>query len=160
MNLEPIIQSEVSQKEKDEYCNSFFPSSSSSFLALSCAFEIITNGLLRAGLACHNPQGDQSWVFFGRTDAEAETPILWAPHANSWLIGKDPDAGRDWGQEEKGMTADEMAGWHHWLDEWVWVNSGSWWWEGRPGVLRFMGSQRVRQHWETEFNWTEIPRFN
>ena len=59
---------------------------------------------------------DQSWVFIGRTDAEAETPILWPPHAKSWLIGKDPDAGRDWGQEEKGTTEDEMAGWHHRLD--------------------------------------------
>ena len=59
-----------------------------------------------------HPKGDQSWVFIGRTDAETETPILWLPHANSSLIGKDPDAGRDWGQE-KGMTEDEMAGWHH-----------------------------------------------
>ena len=61
-------------------------------------------------------KGDQSLVFIGRTDAKAETPILWPPHRKSWLIGKDPDAGRDWGQEEKGMTEDEMAGWHHWLD--------------------------------------------
>ena len=67
------------------------------------------------------------------------------------------DAGRDWGEEEKGMTEDEMAGWHHWLDgRWVWVNSGSWWWIGRPGVLRFMGSQRVRHDWATELNWTEV----
>ena len=58
-----------------------------------------------------HPKGDQYWVFIGRTDAEAETPILWPPNANSWLIGKDPDAGRDWGQEEKGTTEDEMAGW-------------------------------------------------
>ena len=63
-----------------------------------------------------HPKGDQSWVFIGRTDAEAEIPILWLPHAKSWLIEKDPDAGRGWGQEEKGMTEDEMAGWHHWLD--------------------------------------------
>ena len=63
-----------------------------------------------------HPKGDQSWVFNGRTDAEAETPILWPPDAKSWLIGKDPDAGRDWGQEEKGTTEDEMAGWHHQLD--------------------------------------------
>ena len=63
-----------------------------------------------------HPKGDQSWVFIGRTDAEAETPKLWPPHAKSWLIGKDPDAGRDWGQEEKGTTEDEMVGWHHWLD--------------------------------------------
>ena len=61
-------------------------------------------------------EGDQSWVFIGRTDAEAETPILWPPHAKSWLIGKDPEAGRDWGQEEKGTTEDEMAGWRHRLD--------------------------------------------
>ena len=62
------------------------------------------------------PKGDQSWVFIGTTDAEAETPILWPTHAKSWLTGKDPDAGRDWGQEEKGTTEDEMAGWHHQLD--------------------------------------------
>ena len=61
-------------------------------------------------------KGDQSWVFIGKTDAEAETPILWPPHAKSWLIGKDPDAGKDRGQEEKGMTEDEMAGWHHQLN--------------------------------------------
>ena len=61
-------------------------------------------------------EGDQPWVFFGRNDAKAETLVLWPPHAKSWLIGKDSDAGRDWGQEEKGTTEDEMAGWHHWLD--------------------------------------------
>ena len=61
-----------------------------------------------------HPKGDKSWLFISRTDAETETPVLWPPHANSWLIGKDPDAGR--GQEEKGMTEDEMAGWHHRLD--------------------------------------------
>ena len=60
-----------------------------------------------------HPKGDWSWVFIGRTDAEAETPILWPPHAKNWLIGKDRDAGRDWGQEEKGTTEDEMAGWYH-----------------------------------------------
>ena len=63
-----------------------------------------------------HPKGDQSWVFIGRTDAEAETPLLWPPHAKSQLIGKDRDAGRDWGQEEKVVTKDEMAGWHHQLD--------------------------------------------
>ena len=59
---------------------------------------------------------DQPWVFFGRTDAKAETPILWPPHVKSCLIGKDSDAGRDWGQEEKGTTEDEMAGWYHQFD--------------------------------------------
>ena len=61
-------------------------------------------------------KGDQSWVFFGRTDAEVETLVLWPPHEKNWLIGKDPDAGRDWGKEEKGTTEDEMVGWHHWLN--------------------------------------------
>ena len=63
-----------------------------------------------------HPKGDLSWVFIGRTDVEAETPILGPPDAKSWLIWKDPDAGKDWGQEVKGMTEDEMVGWHHWLD--------------------------------------------
>ena len=100
-----------------------------------------------------HPKGDQSWVFIGRTDAEAETPILWPPHAKSWLIGKDPDAEKDRGQEEKGKTEDEMVGWHHRLNGWVWVNSGSWWWTGRPGVLQSMVSQRVGHNWATEPNW-------
>ena len=63
------------------------------------------------------PKGNQFWVFIGRTDVEAENPVLWPPDAKSWLIGKDPDAGKDWGREEKGMTEDEMVRWHHWLDE-------------------------------------------
>ena len=101
-----------------------------------------------------HPKGDQPWVFFGRNDAKAETPVLWPPHANNWLIGKDSDAGRDWGQEEKGMT----EGWDGWMPSptrwtWVWVNSGSWWWTQRPRVLRFMGSQRVGHDWATELNW-------
>ena len=70
-----------------------------------------------------HPKGDQSWVFLGRTDVEAETPILWPPDVKNWLIWKDPDAGKDWGQEEKGTTEVEMAGWHHWLDgrEFEWI---------------------------------------
>ena len=63
-----------------------------------------------------HPKGDQSWVFFGRTNDEAETPTLWPPQAKSWLIGKDSNSGKDWGQEEQGMTEDEMVGWHHRLD--------------------------------------------
>ena len=97
-------------------------------------------------------EGDQPCYFFGRNDAKAETPLLWPPHAKSWLTGKDSDAGRDWGQEEKGMTEDEMASWTRWT--WVLVNSGSWWWTGRPGVLRFMGLQRVGHDWATELNST------
>ena len=85
-----------------------------------CFWTVVLEKTLESPLDCKEIQPvlskDQSWVFFGKTDAKAETPILWLPHAKSWLIGKDCDAGRDWGQEEKGMTEDEMAGWHHWLD--------------------------------------------
>ena len=62
------------------------------------------------------PKGNKSWIFMGRTDAKAETPTLWSPDVKNWLIGKDPDAGKDWRWEEKGMTEDEMVGWHHWLN--------------------------------------------
>ena len=98
-------------------------------------------------------KGDQSWVFFGRNDAKAETPVLWPPHAESWLIGKDSDAGRDWGQEEKGTTEDEMAGWHHRLDghEFEWplgVDDG----QGGLACCNSWGSQRVEHDW-TELNW-------
>ena len=84
------------------------------------ALTVVLEKTLESLLDCKeiqpvHPKGDQSWVFIGRTDAEAETLILWPPHVKSWLIGKDSDAGRDWGQE-KGMTEDEMAGWHHQLD--------------------------------------------
>ena len=99
-------------------------------------------------------EGDQPWDFFGRNDARAETAVLWPPHVKSWLIGKDSDAGRDWGQEEKGTTEDEMAGWHHWLDgcesEWT------------PGVGDGQGGLACCDSWgckesdTTEWlNWTE-----
>jgi len=86
------------------------------------AFELRCWRRLKSPLDCKEIQsvhseGDQPWDFFGRNDSKAETPVLWPPHVKSWLIGKDSDAGRDWGQEEKGTTTDEMAGWHHWLDE-------------------------------------------
>ena len=86
-----------------------------------CFWTMVVEKILESPLDCKeiqpvHPEGDKSWVFIGRTDAEAETPIIWPPHAKSWLIGKDPDAGRDWGQEEKGMTEEEMAGWHHRLN--------------------------------------------
>ena len=100
-------------------------------------------------------EGDQPWDFFGRNDAKAETPVLWPPHAKSWLIRKDSDAGRDWGKEEKGMTEDEMAGGHHWLDghesEWT------------PGVGDGQGDLVCCSSWgrkesdTTErLNWTEL----
>ena len=86
-----------------------------------CFWTVVLEKTLESPLDCKQIQpvhskGDQSWVFIGRNDAKAETPVLWPPHAKSWLIGKDPDAGSDWGQEEKGTTEDEMAGWHHRLD--------------------------------------------
>ena len=100
---------------------------------------------------------DQSWAFIGRTDAEAETPILWPPHVKSWLIGKDPDTGRDLGAGGEGDNR-RWDGWMASLTQWtwVWVNSGSWWWTRRPGMLQFMGSQRVGHDWATELNWTEL----
>ena len=86
-----------------------------------CFFTAVLEKTLESPLDCKEiqtiiPKGDQSWVFFGKTDAKAETPILWPPHRKSWLIGKDCDAGKDWGQEEKGITEDEMVGWYHWLN--------------------------------------------
>ena len=104
-----------------------------------------------------HPKGDQSWVFIGRTDAEAETPILGPPDTKSWLIWKDTDAGKDWGQEEKGMTEDEIFGWHHRLNGHGFGWTLHWWWIGRPGVLKFMGSQRIGHDWVTELNWTSAP---
>ena len=85
------------------------------------AWQAIVYGSKRVRHYCKeiklvHPKGDQSLVFIRRTDAKAETPVLWPPHVKSWLSGKDPDAGRDWGQEEKGTTENEMAGWHHWVD--------------------------------------------
>ena len=111
-----------------------------------------------------HPKGDQYWLFIGRNDAEAETPILWPPGAKSWLIWNDPDAGRDWRQERKGTTKDEMFGWHHQLSRhefeqalgvgdgqeilasltqwtWVWASSRNWWWTGNPGVGDGQGIQ-------------------
>ena len=85
-----------------------------------CFWTVVLEKTLESPLDCKeiqlvNPQGNQSWIFVGRTDAEAETPILWPPDAKSWLLWKDPDAGKDWKWEEEGMTEDEMVGWHHQL---------------------------------------------
>ena len=124
-----------------------------------CFWSVVLEKTLESPLDCKEIQpvhseGDQPWVFFGRNDPKAETPILWPPHVKSWLIGKDSYAGRDWGQEEKGTPEDEMARWHHWLDrhkfEWtLGVGDG----QGVLVVLQFMGSQRVRHDWVTELNW-------
>ena len=100
-------------------------------------------------------KGDQPWVFIGRTDVEAETPVLWAPPAKSWLIGKDPDAGKDWGQEEKGRTEDEMVGWHHRLN-----GCGFGWTEGvgdGQGGLACCGSWDHKELDMTErLNWNWV----
>ena len=124
-----------------------------------CFWTVLLEKTLQSPLDCKEIQpvyskGNQSSVFIGRTSVEAEAPIFWPPDAKSWLIGKDPDVGKDWRQEEK-----DDRGWDGWMAspiQWTWVrvNSGSWWWTGRPGVLRFMGSQRVRHDWATELNWS------
>ena len=100
-------------------------------------------------------KGDQSWVFFGRSDAKAETPILWPPHVKSWLIGKDSDAGRDWGQEAKGTTEDETVGWHHRLDgrEFEWTPGDG---DGQGGLAccdSWGGKESDTTEW---LNWTEL----
>ena len=97
-----------------------------------------------------NPKGNQSWIFFGRT--ETEVPILWPLDAKNWLIGKGPDAGKDWRQKEKGITEDEkfwIASWTQWT--WVWASLESWWWTGKPGVHGV--KKRVQHHGVTELNW-------
>ena len=86
-----------------------------------CFWTVVLDKTLESPLDCKeikpvNPKGNQSWMFIGRTDVEAEAPILWPPDAKNWLLGKDPDAGKYWRQGKKGTTEDEMAGWHHWID--------------------------------------------
>ena len=125
-----------------------------------CFWTVVLEETLESPLDCKeiqpvHPKGDQSWVFFGRTDTEAETPILWPPDVKSWLIGKDSDPWRDWRQEEKGTTEDEMAGWHHRLDghEFEWtlgVGDGQ-------GVLACCNSWSRKESDTTEWlNWTEL----
>ena len=104
-----------------------------------CFWTVVLEKTLESPLDCKeiqpvHPKGNQSWVFTGRTDAEAETPVLWPPHAKSWLFGKDPDAGGDWEQEEKGQQKIRWLGGITDSRTWVWVNSGSWCWTRRPLV--------------------------
>ena len=125
-----------------------------------CFWTVVLEKTLESPLNCKEIQtvhskGDQSWVFIWRTDAKAEIPILWPPDAKSWLIGKDPGAGRDWGQEEKGTTEDEMVGWHHWLDghEFEWT----------PGVGDGQGGLECcnswgQKSWTRLSNWTELKQ--
>ena len=104
-----------------------------------------------------NPNGNQSWIFIGRTDAEARTPIFWPPDVKNWLIWKDPDAGKDWWQEEKGMTEDEMVEWYHWLNgrESEWTPAVG---DGQGG-LACCDSWGCKE-WDTteRLNWTELKR--
>ena len=124
-----------------------------------CFLTVVLEKTLESPLDCRevqpvHPKGDHSWVFIGGIDSEAETPILWPPDAKS--IRKSP-----WCWEGLGPGGEgDDRGWDGWMASltwctWVWVNSGSWWWTGRPGVLRFIGSQRVGHDWVTELNWTE-----
>ena len=120
-------------------------------------WTVVLEKTLESPLDCKEIQpvhSDQYWVFFGKNDAKAETAVLWPPRVKSWLTGKDSDAGRNWRQEEKGTTEDEMAGWHHRLDGHEFEWTGSWWWTGRPGMLQFMGLRKLNTtDW---LNWTEL----
>jgi len=123
-----------------------------------CFWTVVLEKILESPLDCKeiqpvHPKGDQSWVFIGETDVDAETPILWPPDVKSCLIWKDPDTGKEWGQEEKGTT----RGWDGWMASltqwtWVWVDSGSWWWTGRPGMPPVHGVAKSRT-WLSD--WTE-----
>ena len=124
-----------------------------------CFWTVVLEKTLETPLDCKeikpiNPKRKQSWMFIGRTDAEAETAILWPPDMKNWLLGKDPDAGKDWGQEEKGMTEDEMVGQHHW----VYGHESEW----TPGVGDGQGGLACCGPWGCEesyttdrLNWTE-----
>ena len=125
-----------------------------------CFWTVVLEKTLESPLDCKEIQpvhtkGDQSWVFIGRTDAEAETPILWPPDAKSWLIWKDPDARKDWRGEEKGMTEDEMVGWHHQLEGhgFGWTLAVG---DGQGGLV-CCGSWDLKESYTTEqLNWTEL----
>ena len=123
-----------------------------------CFWTVLLEKTLESPLDCKENQpvhlkGNPSWIFIGRTDAEAETPILWPPDVKNCLVGKDPDDGKDWRWEEKGMTEDEMVEWHPLCDV---HEFECWWWTGKPEVLQSIGLQRVAHAWVTELNWTEV----
>ena len=126
-----------------------------------CFWTVVLEKTLESPLDCKEiqpvrPKGDQSWVFIGRTDVAVETPILWALHLKSWLIGKDLDARRDWEQEEKGMAEDATAGWHHWLDEhgFGWTLGVH---DGQGGLVCCSSWGRKESDMTEQLNWTE-PR--
>ena len=125
-----------------------------------CFWTVVLKKTLESPLDCKeiqsvHPNGNQSWIFVGMTDAEAETPVLWPPPVKSWLIGKDSDSGRNWGQEEKGITEDEMAGWHHWLDghESEWTLGVD---DGQGGLACRDSGGRKESDTTEQLNWTEM----
>ena len=128
-----------------------------------CFWTVVLEKTLESPLDCKeiqpvNPKGNQSWIFIGRTNAEAEAPILWPPEVKNWLIGKDPDARKDWRQEEKGMTEDEMAGWHHWLDGHEFeqaLGPG----DGQGGLAWYGPWGYKESNMTEQLNWTELTRF-
>ena len=128
-----------------------------------CFWTVVLEKTLESPLDCKgmqpvHPKGDQPWVFFGRTDAKAETPVLWPPHVKSWLIGKNSDSGMDWGQEEKGTTEDKMAGWHTRLNgcEFEWA-PGVGDWQGGLACCNWCG--RKESDMTEWLNWTELKSF-
>ena len=125
-----------------------------------CIWTVVLEKILESPLDCKEIQpvhseGDQPWDFFGRNDAKAEAPVLWPPHVKSWLIGKDSDARRDWGQEEKGTTKDEMAGWHHGLDgrESEWTPGDG---DGQGGLACCDSWGRKESDTTEWLKWTEV----
>ena len=125
-----------------------------------CFWTVVLEKTFESPLDCKeiqpvHPKGNQSWIFIGRTDAKAETPVLWPPDAKNWLLGKDPDTWKDWSREEKGMTEDEMVGWHQWFN----VHES----EQAPGVGDRQGGLACYSPWSCKesdvterLNWTEL----
>ena len=123
-----------------------------------CFWTVVLEKTLESPLDCKeiqlvHPGGNQSWIFIGRADAEAETSILWPPDAKNWLIWKDPDAGKDWRQKKKGMTEDEIAGWHHRLNEHEFEQTPG---EGKDREAWWAAVHGVTNSWTWLSNWIEL----
>ena len=145
------MKSKVNEKYEHDYKESWV-------LKNWCFWTVVLEKTLESLLDCKeiqtvHPKGNQSWIFIGRTNAEAETPVLWLPDVKNWLTGKDPDAGKDWRQEEKGVTEDEMVGWHHWFDVHQFeqgVGVG----DGQGGLMCYSPwGLWVRHNWVIELKW-------
>ena len=129
-----------------------------------CSWTVVLEKTLESPLDCKeiksvHPKENESWIFTGGTDAEAEAPVLWPPDENNGLLIKDPDARKDWRWEEKGTR-----GWDGWMTSliqwtWDWACSQSWWWTGKLGLLQSVGLQRVGHDWATELNWKQTWLF-